>query len=87
MALVGCPNCPGEDINVLLCDDNAAQWRRLCSCERAKRRRCTRCVRDAECVVFRNYGPGTLYRHFPTREDLIEAVYRSEVEKLAAAGG
>lgn len=30
-------------------------------------------------------GPGTLYRHFPTREDLIEAVYRSEVEKLAAA--
>src|ERR1700689_600166 len=30
-------------------------------------------------------GPGTLYRHFPTREDLLEAVYRSEVEKLAAA--
>ena len=30
-------------------------------------------------------GPGTLYRHFPTRNALIEAVYRSEVEKLAAA--
>jgi AcrR family transcriptional regulator len=30
-------------------------------------------------------GPGTLYRHFPTREGLLEAVYRSEVEKLAAA--
>jgi AcrR family transcriptional regulator len=30
-------------------------------------------------------GPGTLYRHFPTRDDLIEAVYRSEVEKLAVA--
>lgn len=30
-------------------------------------------------------GPGTLYRHFPTREALLEAVYRSEVEKLAAA--
>jgi AcrR family transcriptional regulator len=30
-------------------------------------------------------GPGTLYRHFPTREDLIEAVYRTEVEKMAAA--
>jgi len=30
-------------------------------------------------------GPGTLYRHFPTREDLLQAVYRSEVEKLAAA--
>jgi AcrR family transcriptional regulator len=30
-------------------------------------------------------GPGTLYRHFPTRQELLEAVYRSEVEKLAAA--
>ncbi|MGC1782562.1 MAG: TetR/AcrR family transcriptional regulator [Acidobacteriaceae bacterium] len=30
-------------------------------------------------------GPGTLYRHFPTRDTLIAAVYRSEVEKLAAA--
>ncbi len=33
-----------------------------------------------------NIGPGTLYRHFPTRDALIEAVYRSEVEKLTAAG-
>lgn len=31
-------------------------------------------------------GPGTLNRHFPTRDALIEAVYRSEVERLAAAG-
>lgn len=30
-------------------------------------------------------GAGTLYRHFPTRDALIEAVYHSEVEKLAAA--
>jgi AcrR family transcriptional regulator len=30
-------------------------------------------------------GNATLYRHFPTRDALIEAVYRSEVEKLAAA--
>jgi AcrR family transcriptional regulator len=30
-------------------------------------------------------GPGTLYRHFPTRDALIEAVYRTEVGKLAAA--
>ena len=30
-------------------------------------------------------GPGTLYRHFPTRDALIEAVYRSEVEKIAAS--
>jgi AcrR family transcriptional regulator len=32
-----------------------------------------------------NVGPGTLYRHFPTREDLLKAVYRTEMEKLAAA--
>ena len=30
-------------------------------------------------------GPGTLYRHFPTRDALVEAVYRNEVEKLTAA--
>ncbi len=30
-------------------------------------------------------GAGTLYRHFPSRDSLIEAVYRSEVEKLAEA--
>jgi AcrR family transcriptional regulator len=30
-------------------------------------------------------GAGTLYRQFPTRDALLEAVYRSEVEKLAAA--
>lgn len=29
-------------------------------------------------------GPGTLYRHFPTREALILAVYRQEVDHLAA---
>src|SRR5471032_1638003 len=28
-------------------------------------------------------GIGTLYRHFPTRESLFEAVYRREVEQLA----
>jgi len=30
-------------------------------------------------------GAGTLYRHFPTRDALIEAVYHTEVGKLAAA--
>lgn len=30
-------------------------------------------------------GAGTLYRHFPTRDELLQAVYRTEVEKLAAA--
>ena len=30
-------------------------------------------------------GIGTLYRHFPTREALLAAVYRREVEQLATA--
>jgi AcrR family transcriptional regulator len=30
-------------------------------------------------------GPGTLYRHFPTRDELLAAVYIAEVEKLAEA--
>jgi AcrR family transcriptional regulator len=29
-------------------------------------------------------GIGTLYRHFPTRQDLLEAVYRDQVEALCA---
>jgi AcrR family transcriptional regulator len=32
-------------------------------------------------------GIGTLYRHFPTREHLVEVVYRRELEMLAAAAG
>ena len=32
-------------------------------------------------------GIGTLYRHFPTREHLVEVVYRREVEALCAAAG
>ena len=31
-------------------------------------------------------GAGTLYRHFPTREDLILAVYRHDVQKLVDVG-
>ena len=30
-------------------------------------------------------GAGTLYRHFPTRDGLIEAVYRHETEQLVTA--
>ena len=29
-------------------------------------------------------GPGTLYRHFPDRETLLESVYRDEIEALCA---
>lgn len=32
-------------------------------------------------------GIGTLYRHFPTREALVEAAYRSELTKLCDAAG
>jgi AcrR family transcriptional regulator len=32
-------------------------------------------------------GVGTLYRHFPTREALVEAVYRKEVDALCASSG
>jgi len=30
-------------------------------------------------------GPGTLYRHFPTRDALVLAVYQNEIEHLLAA--
>ncbi len=29
-------------------------------------------------------GPGTLYRHFPSREALLAAVYRDDIERLVA---
>jgi AcrR family transcriptional regulator len=32
-------------------------------------------------------GVGTLYRHFPTRQDLVEAVYVEEVEALCRSAG
>lgn len=32
-------------------------------------------------------GIGTLYRHFPNREALIEAVYRAELEEVSASAG
>ena len=36
-------------------------------------------------VRYSGLGVGTLYRHFKTREALVEAVYFGEIEKLAAA--
>ncbi|KAA9162143.1 TetR/AcrR family transcriptional regulator [Amycolatopsis acidicola] len=32
-------------------------------------------------------GPGTLYRHFPCRETLIEAVYRDDIQQLCDLAG
>jgi AcrR family transcriptional regulator len=40
---------------------------------------------DHEIARRAGVGIGTLYRHFPTREAVVEAVYRHEVEHLAAA--
>jgi AcrR family transcriptional regulator len=34
-----------------------------------------------------NVGIGTLYRHFPTREALVEALYRKELADLCASAG
>jgi AcrR family transcriptional regulator len=31
-------------------------------------------------------GPGTLYRHFPSREELLKAVYQAGAQELARAG-
>ncbi|WP_246725173.1 TetR/AcrR family transcriptional regulator [Beijerinckia sp. L45] len=42
-------------------------------------------VRLEEVARRAGVGIGTLYRHFPTRDALIEAVYRTEVETLAHA--
>ncbi|MFG2953595.1 TetR/AcrR family transcriptional regulator [Streptomyces sp. NPDC048291] len=32
-------------------------------------------------------GIGTLYRHFPTREALVEAIYQQELDRLCAGAG
>ncbi|MFD8201501.1 TetR/AcrR family transcriptional regulator [Streptomyces sp. NPDC059701] len=41
-------------------------------------------VRDIAAAA--GVGTGTIYRHFPTRADLVVAVYRHQVEALAEAG-
>jgi AcrR family transcriptional regulator len=41
-------------------------------------------VRDIAAAA--GVGVGTIYRHFPTRADLVVAVYRHQVEACAAAG-
>jgi AcrR family transcriptional regulator len=48
----------------------------------------TRCGADTsldDIAKAARVGPGTLYRHFPTRGDLLKAVYRNELENLAEA--
>jgi AcrR family transcriptional regulator len=43
-------------------------------------------LRMADIARRAGVGIGTLYRHFETREALIEAVYRQEIEALCASG-
>lgn len=69
--------------------------------QRADARRNQRALLDAAAAVFvtsgveapvreiaaeAGVGTATIYRHFPTRADLIVAVYRHQVERLAEAG-
>ncbi len=68
--------------------------------KRADARRNQQALLDAAAAVFTTHGVdapvrviaaragvgmGTIYRHFPTRADLVVAVYRHQVEALAAA--
>ncbi len=41
---------------------------------------------DREIATAAGVGMGTIYRHFPTRAELIIAVYRHQVDACAAAG-
>jgi AcrR family transcriptional regulator len=79
-------------------DQGAGQAARA---KRADARRNERTLLDAAAAVFvasgvdapvrdiaakAGVGTATIYRHFPTRADLIVAVYRHQVEALAQAG-
>ncbi|MFF0531726.1 TetR/AcrR family transcriptional regulator [Nocardia amikacinitolerans] len=71
------------------------------SAKRADARRNERALLDAAASVFVTHGVdapvrriataagvgmGTIYRHFPTRADLVAAVYRHQVDSCAEAG-
>jgi AcrR family transcriptional regulator len=81
-------------------DDDAAAGQTARS-KRADARRNEKALLDAAAAVFvasgveapvraiaakAGVGMGTIYRHFPTRADLIIAVYRHQVEACAEAG-
>jgi AcrR family transcriptional regulator len=87
----------GEMVEVVDPGESAGQASR----KRADARRNEQSLLDAAAAVFvasgvdapvrdiaarAGVGMGTLYRHFPTRADLIIAVYRHQVETCAEAG-
>ena len=69
------------------CEDRAQTRFAIASACSRRRKRCSALGgpdASLEAVARRaGVGIGTLYRHFPTREALFEAVYRREVEQLA----
>ncbi|MEV7834979.1 helix-turn-helix domain-containing protein [Streptomyces subrutilus] len=82
-------------------DENEGAAGRTAPRKRADARRNVEALLDAAAAVFvasgveapvrdiaaeAGVGMGTIYRHFPTRADLIIAVYRHQVEACAEAG-
>jgi AcrR family transcriptional regulator len=82
-------------------NDSARDAARAARPKRADARRNKKTLLDAAAAVFvtsgveapirdiaakAGVGTATIYRHFPTRADLIIAVYRHQVETLAEAG-
>ena len=66
--------------------DAARNRERLLEVARAQFSRRKSAITLEEIAGLAGVGIGTLYRHFPTREALAEAVYRSELDALMAEG-
>ncbi|WP_033225194.1 MULTISPECIES: TetR/AcrR family transcriptional regulator [unclassified Streptomyces] len=82
-------------------DDRTAPTAQTARSKRADARRNAQTLLDAAAAAFvasgveapvrdiaarAGVGTGTIYRHFPTRADLIVAVYRHQIEACAEAG-
>jgi len=65
----------------------SARERILTTAYRLFTRRGIRAVGTDEVIVRSGVAKATLYRHFPTREDLILAVYRHDMQQLADSVG
>ena len=64
--------------------DARRNYERLVAAARAELRERESAASLEEIARRAGVGIGTLYRHFPTRLDLLEAVYREDVEALAS---
>lgn len=92
--------CPGnaDDVSGQLSGSDRLTFRRADAARNRERildvaRRALTAAEDIDAVTMHavaqqaGVGQGTLYRHFPTREDLVLAVYHTDVERLIAAAG